>query len=341
MITPMLVLLAAQIGPIAADAPARQPQMAVAGSTVDLAFGAANAVYFSSSSNGGKTFSEPVKVAQAESMLLGRHRGPRIAAMTRSIVITSVMGKAGDLVAWRSADGGKTWSTGVVVNDVPRSSNEGLHALASDGRDRVFAIWLDHRGGHGTKLYGSLSMDGGATWSKNVLVYESPDGTICECCHPSLAFDASGEILAMWRNSLAGSRDLYLARSRDGVHFSKAEKMGEGTWKLNACPMDGGGVVATKNGLTTAWRRESEIFLSSPGREETRIGPGKDVSIAGGKNGVYAIWSSPAGIQLLAPGKQASAIAAAGAFPTIVALPGGGAVAAWEVENRISIEIVP
>src|SRR6516225_6733017 len=230
MIIPTLFLLAAQLGPIAPDVPARQPQMAASGSNIALTFGAANAVYFSSSSNGGKTFSEPVKVAQAESLLLGRHRGPRIAASTHSVVITAVMGKplpaglrmpakssGGDLVAWHSMDDGKNWSEGVVVNDVPESAREGLHGLAADGRNRVFAIWLDDRGRHGKKLYGALSADGGATWSKNVSVYQSPDGTICECCHPSVAIDASGEILVMWRNWLGGSRDMYLARSRDGV----------------------------------------------------------------------------------------------------------------------------
>ena len=65
----------------------------------------------------------------------------------------------------------------------------------------------------GTKLYGARSRDGGVTWSKNVLIYESPDGTICQCCHPSAAFDPGGQVLVMWRNCLGGARDMYLKSS--------------------------------------------------------------------------------------------------------------------------------
>ncbi len=46
-------------------------------------------------------------------------------------------------------------------------------------------FWLDLRE-KGTVLYASKSMDHGETWSKNILVYRSPDGSICECCHPSI-----------------------------------------------------------------------------------------------------------------------------------------------------------
>ena len=129
-----------------------------------------------------------------------------------------------------------------MINDAPGAPTEGLHSLAADAKGDLFAAWLDKRGGHGTKLYGARSTDGGVTWSKNVMIYDSPEGTICECCHPSVAIDAAGQILVMWRNWLGGSRDMYLTRSRDGVAFSKPEKLGTGTWPLNACPMDGGGI---------------------------------------------------------------------------------------------------
>ena len=80
----------------------------------------------------GKTFAPPVKVAEAEIVPLTRHRGPRIAIVGRRIVITAVMGKTlaerpararlpsdGDLIAWRSEDGGKDWSKGVRSTTFP------------------------------------------------------------------------------------------------------------------------------------------------------------------------------------------------------------------------------
>ena len=356
---PVLVLamglaMTVHVGPIGGDTPAREPRFAVNGSTVALAFGAGTGIYFDLSRDSGKTFSGPVKVADAPVVPLTRHRGPRIVFANGAIVITAVAGKTsggphahglpsdGDLIAWRSTDTGKTWSKGIVINDVPGAPTEGLHALASDGKEHLFAAWLDHRGGHGTKLYGAQSRDGGATWSKNVLIYASPDGTICECCAPSLAIDSHSETLVMWRNCLDGSRDMYLSRSRDGATFSKPEKLGDGTWKINACPMDGGGLVVSQGRIITLWRREHDLFLASPGKPETRLATGVDSAIAAGAGGIYAIWSAASGIQAMIPGKsQPIDLGAKGSFPAIAALPGGAAIAAWEQDGEIAIRQIP
>jgi hypothetical protein len=200
---------------------------------------------------------------------------------------------------------------------------------------------LDKRG-VGTKLYGAQSGDGGLTWSKNILIYQSPDGTICECCHPSVAIDADGQVLVMWRNWLDGSRDMYLVRS-DGKTFSKPEKLGTGTWKLNACPMDGGGLVASHGRIITAWRRQHEIFVSSPGAAERVLAEGMDVAITAGQDGISAIWSTPTGIRAMLARRRSEPILLApkGAFPNIVALADGRALAAWEEDGRIVVQPVP
>jgi hypothetical protein len=337
---------------MAPDAPAREPQMAWTGSTIALTFGAGKSIYFSSSSDLGETFTTPVKVAEAEIVPLTRHRGPKIAVAGKTIVITAVVGRTaasgahahglpsdGDLLVWRSTDGGRNWSKGIAINDVPGAPTEGLHALTADAKGNLFAAWLDKRGGHGTTLYGARSTDAGVSWSKNVLIYQSSEGTICECCHPSVAIDSTGQVLVMWRNWLAGSRDMYLARSRDGAAFSKPEKLGTGTWRLNACPMDGGGLIVLRNRVVTAWRREHEIFLASPGEKEVVIGEGVDVTLTAAAEGFYAAWSTPAGIRVLRPGKtEPVSLSPKGTFPNLVALPNGHALAAWEDDGVIRLE---
>ncbi|HVP00093.1 MAG TPA: sialidase family protein [Bryobacteraceae bacterium] len=349
---PFFILLALGIGPMGPDAPAREPQFAVHGSTIALAFGASHAIYFARSTDAGQTFTTPVKVAESPVLPLTRHRGPRIAFAGSSIVITAVMGKTaaegthahglpsdGDLIAWRSTDEGRTWSKGLVVNDAAGAATEGLHALASSATGALFAAWLDKRDGK-TKLYGAKSADGGLTWSANTLIYASPDGTICECCHPSAAFDHEGKTLVMWRNWLDGARDMYLASSGDGKHFS-TRKLGEGVWKLNACPMDGGGIAESDHGVVTAWRRDHSVFLDQPGNPETEIGRGTDVAITAGKDGVYVIWSTPDSIELLGPlDRTPRALGSKGSFPAIAALPQGGALAAWEDNGTIAIRLV-
>jgi hypothetical protein len=315
-----------------------QPQLAAAHGQVALAYGSGSAIWFTSSADGGKTFGPKVKVAEANSLALGRHRGPRVTILPDALLITAVVG---DLTAWRSTDAGKTWVRTGLINDVPGAANEGLHAIAADAKGNLFAAWLDHRA-KGTQLYGASSTDGGRTWAKNVLIYASPDGTICQCCDPSVAFDERGQVHVMFRNALSGSRDLYLAESTDALHFSAAQKLGEGTWKLDACPMDGGGLAVDRGQLITAWRRGSEIFIDRPGTPETSLGDGKDVSITASSKGTYVIWSARSGIELLAPGGEAPVkVAPEGAYPNIVGLPDGSALAAWEQDGNIKTAKLP
>jgi hypothetical protein len=332
-----------QLAPVSPGIEYKQPQIGVRGDLVALTFGSVNAVWFSGSKDGGRSFSLPVEVSRGGKMQLGRHRGPRIAIAGEAIVVSAVVGEKGggadgDVLAWRSIDGGKTWSEGVRVNDVEASAREGLHGMASSRGRLTYAVWLDLRK-PGMRLYGAGSRDGGATWSKNVLIYESPDGHICECCHPSVAVDGEDKVTVMWRNWLGGSRDMYLARSVDGgVTFGKAEKSGEGTWKLKACPMDGGGIaLGPGREVAAVWRRMETIFLAYPGKPEHELGAGKDAAIAWGRKGVYTAWSGPHGLRAMLPGdSEPIHLAPKGAY---VQLGGSDPViAAWEQDGQIMVQ---
>jgi hypothetical protein len=350
VILPMAGLAAVEIQP-AGSPEFRQPQLASAYGQVALTYGAGSTIWFSSSPDGGRTFSPRVKVADSGALALGRHRGPRLTILPDAILITAVVGQdvskaehahglpdQGDLTVWRSVDRGKTWVRTGIINDTHGASSEGLHAIAADSKGNLFAAWLDLRT-KGTQLYGARSTDGGRTWSKNVLIYASADGTICQCCDPSIAMDAHGQINVMWRNALAGSRDLYLTHSTDGQHFSVAEKLGNGTWKLDACPMDGGGIAIDHGQIVTAWRRGTEIFLDRPGAPEARVAEGKDVAIAATARGTYVIWSDANGIEALSPNaKSPVKVGDDGGFPALTALPDGSALAAWEEKGAIRIE---
>ena len=341
ILIPVLFLMASTAGSGAFPSGSRQPQLAASGDTVAMTFGAGTSIYFASSSDQGTAWTIPGKVAESTTLALGRHRGPRVAILKSAIVISAVVGgkgtkQADTLTAFRSVDHGKTWTRGGVINDVPESAREGLHAMAAAPDGSLFAVWLDLRS-KGTKLYGSKSTDGGMTWSKNVEVYASPGGTICQCCHPTLSIDAQGRIHAMWRNVIDGSRDFYETSSTDGVHFTAARKLGSGTWKLDACPMDGGGLAIEEDGkVISAWRRETDIYLAE-GATERRIGPGKDVALAlTTKHETYLAWTRDGGIEALTPkSAQPVAVAKEGGFVTLLALPGGVVLAAWETHESI------
>jgi hypothetical protein len=312
--------------------PCRQPQLAIDGSLVYLACGTGSVVQIAVSSDGGHTFGSPTAIATVGALALGAHRGPRVAVADHAVIVSAVVGvigggRDGDLVAWRSTDRGRTWSGPTRINDVPSSAREGLHALAARGSKAVSA-WLDLRAS-GTKLYAAFSDDAGRTWGANVLVYESPSGTICECCHPSLAIDAAGQVFAMFRNVIDGHRDFYLASAVDH-RFTTAKKLGMGSWQLDACPMDGGALLADgARGVVTVWRREKTVYLARPGQQEVPVAQGINPSAISTAAGPVVAWSGAAGVTIAVPGGPPVVLDQRGSFVALAEGP-EGIVAAWE-----------
>lgn len=329
---------------VAAEVGAREPQVAVDGhGRIYVAFGVGNSIRCARSDDGGRSYTIAT-VGEAGVLALGMRRGPRLAATENSVVVTAIVGREGkgrdgDLLAWRSTDAGASWKGPARVNAVEGSAREGLQGMAAGPGGSVFCAWLDLRE-EGTLVYGSRSRDGGATWEPDKLVYRSPSGSVCQCCHPSVAFGPTGELGVMWRNIVDGDRDLYLARSADdGATFGPAEKLGRGTWRLNACPMDGGAAALGPDGsVETVWMRENAVFAASPGGRERRLGRGVQGWTAFGPNGPYTAWLSarPGKLLILPPGSEEPiAIAEDANDPVVASAPRARApvFAAWESKS--------
>ena len=316
-----------------------QPQAAVGvRGEIHVVFGQKEgAIFHTISTDGARTFRAPVKIGALPKLALGMHRGPRIAVAGERVVVTAITHEGGDLLAWTSTDGGVSWTGPATVNTAPKSAREGLHAMAGSG-ERVAVVWLDLRNS-GTELWGALSKNGGASWEPDARIYQSPDGSICQCCAPSLAFGPRGELAAMWRNALGGARDLYAALSSDGgVTFAPAEKLGTGTWKLNACPMDGGGVTflrAEPGKPVTVWRRDGTLYLARPGAPEESLGEGRDAAVAATPRGPVIAWQSKAGLLVRRPGETPRILDAKGSAASAAAAPDGRfAVIVWESGSK-------
>ena len=272
-----------------------EPQVAADGKRVFVAYGANNGIFVQRSDDAGLKYSAPVSLPAAGQLALGMHRGPRIALAGKTVVVSAVYGKEGggqdgDLLAWRSANDGATWSGPSRVNDIPAAAREGLHAMTAAKDGTLACAWLDLRA-KGTAIWVATSKNEGANWSKNVCAYRSPSGTVCECCHPSVAFAPDGKLYVMFRNWLGGSRDMYLVSSTDGEKFSDAQKLGNGTWPLNACPMDGGALSVRSDGtVDSIWRRGNKVYACVPGQPEKEIGDGTQPSFASDVDGRSAVW---------------------------------------------------
>jgi hypothetical protein len=340
-----LVLLTAARGEIIRITPvsltgAAQPQLAVApDGTIHAVFGAEGAVFHTRSTD-GHTFSNPVRIAALEKLALGKRRGPRVVASDDFVAVTAISHATGNLHAWTSTDGGLTWKDTGALNTSENSAREGLHAMAGNGDGMVVVAWLDLRSGQ-TELWCRVSSDGGRTWQSDSLAYAAPDGGICECCHPSLAIGPDGMIVAMWRNSVGGDRDPWMAISTDqGKSFANPSKLGKGSWQLAACPMDGGSIAIQADGSpVTAWRREGNLFTAIAGEPELLLAANAAQPVILGIEGGLAVAYEMRGEIMLSALQEQARSLGKGHSPAL-ARNSRSAFIAWETKDGLMLSQV-
>ncbi len=272
----------------------------------------------------GVALSPPARIAQVPNLSLGLRRGPRIAEANNTIVVTAIggpkgKGQDGDVLAFRSLDGGISWQGPTRVNDVNASAREGLHALSASPDGQFWSAWLDLRN-QKTELYASRSLDGGANWQTNVLAYRSPDKSICECCHPSILAEG-GSVHLLFRNLISGNRDMYLVSSRDdGKSWSDAVRLGKDHWQLNACPMDGGMLTQTPKGIQAVFRRAGKVYRADAEMGTERfLGVGEQPWICSIPQGTAIVWTTARqGDLMLVLGDSAPSLAANNARDPVI-----------------------
>ena len=308
----------------------KQPQLAVdSNGIIRLVFGQKDKILFATSTDGGKTFSKPVVIGEVEKMHLGMTRGPQLAS-SRDYTIVTAMEQRGNINSFRLTHTNGKWERLSKVNDSDGSAPEGLMSVGADDKNNFYAVWLDLRENRKNNI-AFASMNGNAKWSKNMFAYVSPEDHVCECCKPSVAVNAT-HIAIMFRNWLKGSRDLYLVTSTNsGLGFSQAQKLGEGTWRLQGCPMDGGGlVIDSENEIITAWQRDGRIYYAKPGEREQKIGEGRHV----GMHGNLITWESGSDLMLKPINGNPRKIGEGTAL-TVVELRDKSVLAIWEKDDQI------
>lgn len=313
-----------------------QPQASLdAKGVVRIVFGLEGKVYCATSKDQGGTFSSPVLVAEIPGMHLGMSRGPQIASSDTYSVITA-MDKSGNIHWFELSPGSQSWKSKGVINDQSGSAPEGLMSIAADKKDNFYAVWLDIRIGKRNQIYFSELSKGESAWSKNQLVYQSPDEHVCECCKPSIAVNGT-EVAIMFRNWLGGSRDLYLAKSSDsGKSFGNAQKLGMGTWKLEGCPMDGGGIlIDDTKAIHTTWRREGIIYYSKPGAAEIKIGEGRNSSISGTSNNILITMQNGEAVKSVSVRDKYEVPVGKGSYLKSIVFPDNQVLYIWEQDREI------
>lgn len=310
------------------------PSLTFAESQVHMVFSTGDSILYCFSTNQGESFSKPLFAGFVPNLSVGGGRGPQIISANGHLLI-AVASTEGNLYTFTKKDKSSLWKEGARINDTSEIAKEAFVSLSSNRNGDVYAVWLDLRYDNKNKIVGAKSLDGGQTWSKNKIIYRSPDSTVCECCRPSVVMKDE-TVVVMFRNWLKGNRDMHVITSTDGgSHFGEAVKAGDGSWKLNGCPMDGGAlIIDSDNTIHTVWRRQQEIFIWTKGKKEQSVTQGRQCVIAGDKGKHYIAFVDEGKIYCRKPDGNKVELGR-GSYPDIVKTDLGSVVCAWEVGGRI------
>lgn len=314
----------------------QQPQMTIDNlGKIRIVYGIKDTIYCATSVDNGLTFPDRLRVGVVKDMHLGMSRGPQMAS-SKNYSMISAMDKMGSISVFQLNHTSGKWVKTAMVNDTIGSSPEGLMSIAADQDDNFYAVWLDIRHDKNNKICFATTTNQGMTWSKNKIAYQSPDKTVCECCKPSIVVSQSN-IYIMFRNWINGSRDLYLLPSTNkGKTFKTPIKLGNGTWQLNGCPMDGGGLTVTdKDDVSTVWQRNGEIFYAKPNEAEKLIAKGRRCSITDAQNPIIT-WQDGQHLKIKELNKDAVLDIGEGNFVKAIRTKDNQILCVWEKDGNIT-----
>src|SRR6266849_3578646 len=182
-------------------------------------------VFFTRSTDGGATFfPKPVNLSL---LPLSNYPAdytdpPQIAVDTSgniNVVWKSDIPLGIFIVFTRSADGGATFSTPVIVSNNPTGSSI-TPQIAVDKNGNINVVWEDDIAGHSDISF-NRSADNGATFP----ALKSLSRNIGNSNSPQIAVDLGGNINVVWENDSPGHFDIFSSRSTDnGTTFSPIPK---------------------------------------------------------------------------------------------------------------------
>lgn len=204
----------------------------------------------STSSDGGSTFAEPVRVNDDSAPAShGMH--------------SLAVDKAGRVyMAW--LDERNVKAAGHVRNlgdtqyhDLREADFEVVRIHHTPKTAESPAAHSDAEAEPNSEVYFALSTDGGKTFSTNKKVATD----VCPCCKTSMLATADGRLYVSWRQVLDGDfRHIAVASTVDnGATFSAAAIVSDDHWKLHACPVSGSALALAADGsLDVFWYTAGE-----------------------------------------------------------------------------------
>jgi thiol-disulfide isomerase/thioredoxin len=233
-------------------------------------------VYYSRSTDGGRTYSAPVRVNAADGEVWGFSVSkPSLGVSAAGTVhvaypaneISDTSGKPVAVMHYvRSIDGGKSFSRPLRLNtNPPEDLSAAVHGglaqaqafatLSVGPEGNIYAAWLDTRvmktQSSVSSTYMAISRDDGKTWEPE---HEAFGAESCPCCQLTSTIGSAGELYLASRVVHEGNhREPTVSVSRDGGKtFSARVGISGPAWILDGCPLKPTALAASGPLLHTA-----------------------------------------------------------------------------------------
>jgi hypothetical protein len=280
-----------------------------------LSWTANGVVSVAQSTDLGKSFSTPVKIAEhGKSLDAGADARPQIVADKQGNVFLAYAffkdaNWNAQINTTRSTDGGKTFTPPVsLVND---GSSQRFPSVLIKRDESIFISWIDKRlvaaakqGGEkrlGGSIAYSFSQDSGKTFQAEHFANESS----CECCRIGGSLDPKGNPVVAYRAIFPGGIRDQASQVISEKGAEPVRRVANDDWKTDACPHHGPSIAVSGTGkFHVAWytqgSKRSGVFYASSSDQgisyskPTRVGAeGVNVSrpylYASGKQ-VWLVW---------------------------------------------------
>lgn len=211
----------------------------------------------------GDAWSAPRTIASGRGWFVNWADFPALAVLPGGRMAAHWLQKSGastyayDVRVAVSADGGATWSPGVVPHTDGTASEHGFVSMWHAPGDSVGLVWLDGRkygasedehdlSNEMTLRYTTVGADGRAAPDREI------DGRVCDCCQTGMAMTSTGPLVVYRDRTADEVRDIYVTRLVNGAWTPGRPVHADG-WVMPACPVNGPQADAAGRRVAVAW----------------------------------------------------------------------------------------
>ena len=159
-----------------------------------------------------------------------------------------------DVMIARSADSGRTWSDGRLLNRDGVAAEHGFVATWPMTDGTVEAAWLDGRGTATTdESTRAMSVATATIAADGSLGPEQLlDTRTCDCCQVAATLTSRGPVIAYRDRTEDEVRDIAVVR-RVGDRWSEPRIVHDDHWQIAACPVNGPALASRGDTVVIAW----------------------------------------------------------------------------------------